>query len=252
MKHTDYKHLTGRLNAITKEFNRTRLLLSSPSVDEDGNPGPINRGPIWLAIIRVDNDLSKLMDGLVDEFVATNQARADQGHPATEDVRVLIQAMDGFMLATSTPVPKIGIPYVKTRQRANEWMKMANTWFPGLDSRPTPTTIPVTVDRKKMAKFFQKSFNKQSEANEITKFVNLCRAIESGLKERQYTPTDIGRIAYQVRQSKWIEVNYSPRLMSFAKFARLFFDACGVKLPRDPSPSRYKDPGKCDYSCWLT
>lgn len=145
MNHSDYKNLTGRLAFITREADRTRLLLTMPlTVDGDGNivatstPDPdgktfyANRNAIWLGIQTVDNDIAGLMDSLVDGFVEANQHRADQGNPVTADTRALHQAMAGFMSATSTPVPRWGVLYDKTRKRTGEWMGQMVSWFPDL------------------------------------------------------------------------------------------------------------------------
>lgn len=272
MKHSEYKNLTGRLVFLAREADRTRALLTMPlsvngngaivatsTPDQDGTPVEVNRAEIWRAVEAVDKDIAGLMGSLVDGFVEENQDRAKP----TADCRGLIEAMAGFMSVTSTPVPGWGVLYDQTRQRTREWMDQANTWFPdlndnqesGQESRPTST--PASIDRDKLARLFQVKFKEPRPGSDSRNplpsgFEMFYNAIESGLKNGMYTATDFGRIAYQVQQSRVVFPAYKPGKATFAKFARLFFEAVGVEVPADIAPSRYKKttPG-ADYSVYL-
>lgn len=275
MKYSDYMYLAGRLAFLTREADRTRALLTMPvfvTPGENGrnapivatvDPGqgeaveiPVNRTGIGLAVVRVDNDIAGLMDGLVDGYVDANQDRADQGRGATAGFHALFQAMAGFMEATNMPVEGFGPFYPKIRERAGKWIELATTWFPDLNDNEAPKKVAVpapAIDRDKLKKLFNFKFTEPTKGSDPqhplpVPFDLFCNTIYSCSVD--YTPTDYGRIAYQVRRSKYLNKPYKEDRMPFSKFLRIFCDACGVNVPKDTAPSRYKDLDP-DYSVYL-
>lgn len=274
MKHSEYKDLTRRLVFIAKEADQTRKLLTMPlsvtgdgaivatsTPDQDGTPVEVNRAEIWRAVEVVDNDIAGLMDSLVDGFVEDNQGRADQGNQVTTDCRELIEAMEGFMSATSIPVKGWGVLYDRTRKKAREWMDQANTWFPdlndnkefGKESRPTSTTDSVKVNRDRMANLFKPPFLRPTTRLGMEPLLSgvesFCNALDS--KMPMLCKWDIGSIALQVKESKVVLGQYQS--MPFTKFARLFYDICGVQVPKSlDGPGKFKArTEKSDFTSWL-
>jgi len=263
MKHSEYKNLTGRLVNLAREADRTRALLTMPlsvtgngdivatsTPDQDGPTVEVNRAEIWRAVEAVDNDIAGLMGSLVDGFVEENQDRAKP----TADCRGLIEAMAGFMSATSTPVPGWGALYDQTRQRTRDWMDQANTWFPdlndnqepGQESRPTSTTRPgrgktvtVSVDRNRLARFFNEDFrNNKRPGQQNSRFDQFYYATQTA----PFTKTDWGRVAYAIKWNHRIVAD-NVRFMDFTPWLVEFFGAIGVEPPKDKRQNKYEDQG---------
>ena len=278
MKHTDYTELTRALEFLASNAARTRAIMTMPlavtkdgaivatsTPDQDGTPFDTRgrAGEMWRAVETGDSKMSERMDGLVDGWTEGNQDRADEGMEPTADARALLTAMEGFISATETPVERWGILYKGTRDRCRAWINQASEWYPNYNAdrvntdqapRPTSTPATVTIDREKMAAIFIGKYKIQPLGSDHkplpSDFDMLCNAIQSGAEH--YTPTDFGRIAYQVYHSKMVLSTYQPGKMTFADFIRLFFDACGVEVPADIAPSRYaKKTKKIDYSEFL-
>ncbi len=148
MTHTDYDQLAGRLRILAGEADRTRALLTmalsvneagaivaTSTPDDAGTPVEVDRTQLWMAVEQVDTDIDSRMAGWEDVVVEVNQARADKGLESTADDRLLYQAMERFMAATSTPVPGRGVLYARTRTRCRTWMDRFVGWFPDLYPR---------------------------------------------------------------------------------------------------------------------
>ena len=274
MKHSEYVNLSRALESLTKGSDTLRALFSKveapadPATLEPGEPTtrwvPTDQArqhplfPFRFKLLdmatRTVEETARTMDGCWDRWTDTNQARADQGLEPTADTRGLVQAMAGFMSATDTPTRGIAGLYDPTRSRCRAWMDQATTWFPdlngnqepGKESRPTST--PAKVDRDRMADLFIPKFKDPDPITRLVPFDNFCRALDSG----DFTAKDIGRIAYQVQNSRFVLPKYKPGKTTFARFARLFYEFCGVPVPKDLAPRAYKDrTDKTDFDCWL-
>ena len=123
MELSDYRELTRRLSALTREADRTRWILSEDL--------PTN-GQVWRAVAQIDNENSGLMATMDRRFLDDYRELPAQAQ------RELSAAMSDFLVATSTPAGKWGQLYVKTRQRVQAWTDLVATWLPadgsGIDS----------------------------------------------------------------------------------------------------------------------
>jgi len=202
-----------------------------------------------------------MMDKYEDAYYNGNQERADNHLGPTHDVELLHNVIARFMSGNELNDNWDN----NVRDKANQWMSMANTWFPNLnDNQETNhadnlnlfnkengiTTPPTTIDREQLKGFFNGKFKESKPRPGMepltAQFDMFYNALESGT----WTPTDIGRIAFQVQQSKYVLPMY--RNMPFAKFARQFFDACNVRVPKDLAPRTYKNKTNAtDMDCWL-
>lgn len=263
MKHSDYMNLTRRLAFLTREADRTRALLTMPVVvtpdgtivatrepDQDGAVEvPTNRAGIWMAVVQVDTDVANLMDGLVDGFVEDNQGRADNRLNPTADVRALFQALAGFLVATGSPVEGWGVLYDNTRSRVRAWMDMATTWFPDLNHQdqadtinqvttpPSKRAVEVHPNRDMLSRFFNDEFKAPTRPGQSSRFDRFFYAISTA----GFTATEWGRVAYAIKFGHKIN-NPRVRNMSFTSWFKEFFQAIGVKPPKDPRQNKYAEP----------
>lgn len=269
MKHSDYIGLTRRLTFLAGEIGRTRALLTMPltvtpdgdivassTTIPDGTPVEVNRGPIRRAVDEVGNSIAGRMDGLLDGFVEANQGRADQDLDPTDDVRTLFDAMGAFMDATDEPIQGAGRLYEPVRTRCREWMEMANGWFPGLNDQGAgkkdgdgPKDIVPNLDRAKLEKFFLSNFCEPTPRIGMEPLSAGLDRIITRILTGNLCATDYGRMAYCARLSKVTKPVY--KRMDFAKFARLFCEACGVPAPKYLSPNKYKPTKQKDFSGWF-
>ncbi len=267
MKHSDYSKLIKRF----RDADRTVALLTMPlfvtgngsivateSPNTDWAPFDCPRGDLSRAVADLDNDTSQRMDSLLDGFLEEIQGRADNELAPTADIRALYETMSGFMSATSTP-GKVQVLFNKTRQRVRAWMDHVKEVFPGIDneesdrdnqtksSRATPT-----IDRDKLGALFQAKYKQPQPGPDprnplASVFEYFYNAVASGADN--YSLKDFGRIAFQLQHSGKVLSKYKPNMMPFSKFARCFFDACGIDPPKDLAPTRYsKETRKTDYS----
>lgn len=140
MTHSEYQELTGTFKGAYYTTNVTRSLITRPihwnsETIEPGQPEhPSNSN--WAVVYRElkvgDERVFNRLGELADSFVSENQARADSNLGPTADLRALVGAISKFLSVTSIPIPKIGAVYEKTRERAGEWLDLANEWFPVL------------------------------------------------------------------------------------------------------------------------
>lgn len=198
------------------------------------------------------------MNACENGFFKENQERADNKLGPTRDFVSLYRSISRYLSG-----PGINDPWDHIlREKLQEWRDQANGWFPDLndqgnDQEPadrvvTSTPATITIDRDKMAGFFIAKFKVPRTRPGMEPlppgFDMFYNALVTGTGN--YTPTDIGRIAYQVQQSN--AVLYQFKNMPFSKFARLFFEACGVPVPKDLAPRTYKVPTTAtDFSIWL-
>lgn len=143
MTHSEYNELTKLLKIMTGDadlFRDGRVYLS---VDDHGElriSGIDQAGQHATSIkkeilTRTENNVARaveIMNGCVDEWTASNQARADNKLPVTADDRALFEAMSGFMSATDGPIKNVGGVYSSLRSRCRSWMDQATEWFPEL------------------------------------------------------------------------------------------------------------------------
>lgn len=257
MKHSDYKNLTSWLANLTREADRTRALLTMPVIittdgtivatmepDQDGAVEiPTNPAGIWRAVVQVDNDVAKTMDGLMDGFVEANQGRADQGHGATADFRALYEAMAGFLVATEIPVDGFGPFYPKTRERTRAWMDQATTWFPDLNdqadthdqgtTQPSKRAVTVHPDRERLAGFFNNEF-KATRPGQKSRFDGFIYAMATA----GFTKTEWGRVAYAIKWNHKI-VTDRVRFLDFTVWLKEFFQAIGLEPPKETRQNKY-------------
>lgn len=266
MTHTEYIELTELLRKLTGDADLLREGRVYVSVDDHGEIQITTRAecdqtkhskPIKGELLtRTQNNVSRaveIMAKCVDGWVAYNQDRADNKLTVTDQDRALYEGMTGFMSATDRPIKNVSGVYASLRSRCRSWMDQATEWFPDLnavkESNQKSKRLPTrTIDRTKMENLFIGKF-KNKEKNDLpSKFEMFYNALASV----SYTPTDYARIAYQVQHSSNVLARYKPNQMTFAGFLRVFFDACGVDVPKDTSPSRYKDKTQAtDYSAYL-
>lgn len=242
MTHYYYKTLTTKLVQMTRDSESFRSLLTRPfEITKDGNE------KLWDILNNEDKEVDTWMDGLENQWVDSNQDRADKGSGPTVDMEPLVEAMSGFLVATQKPIGGRGVLYANTRARVEKWRDQATTWFHEIKVKPTPLVISIDTDRLKDC--FVDEFSKPSNGNGKSDFDVMCGWILKNTDS--YTATDIGRIAYQIWRSKW--ALYNIRLKPFSKWMREFCNICGVKVPKDISPTRYKNHTgpTIDYSPWL-
>lgn len=276
MKHSDYINLTGRLGKLTREANRTRSLLTmsvevmpdgaivaTSTPDQEHTPVDIDRAGIWRAVTDIDTDTVRIMDEAVDGWTDENQGRADRGLVPTADVLNLYSAMSGFLVATDTPAGRWGVLYERTRGRVRAWMDQAVAWFPDLidqgtgkptDQVPADTndhvarrSVTPAIDRDRLMACFQVPFTRSDTNTGSSKFDSFYNDLIK--RATAFSTMDYCRVARQVWRSKFIVIQKGR--MKFAKWLREFLDICGVDMPADPSPSRYKKTQSTDLSVWL-
>ncbi len=148
------------------------------------------------------------------------------------------------------------------------WVHMIQEYFPQLVVSTIPSTdttdqvadpgpavvkvATIRVDRERLAGLFIPVFKEPRPRPGMEPlppgFDMFYNALMSGAGN--FTPTDIGRIAFQVRESKHVLRQF--RNMPFAKFARLFYEICGVNTPKDLAPRTYrKQTTATRFECWL-
>lgn len=291
MKHSDYMKITWGLEHLmnSREFGIETLRVLFAKVEAPADPETLEPGrpaikmapaddarkhPLFpnrfLLLDSVGNSVDRtadLMDCCIDAWTETNQERADQGKKPTIDTMRLIPVMSAFMSATSTPIPGCVGLYDKVRTRCREWLGLANEWFPEImadqgcetepaprESEPASTTETGTINRDKLADLFHGGFKMAGSVpgseQKRSKFDDFYTAFASKNLDNPFTPTDIGRIAYQVQHCSFVLGRF--RKMPFSKFAKLFFGACGVPVPKDISPRTYnRTTEKTDMQDWL-
>ncbi len=143
MTHTEYIELTELLRKLTGDADLLRDGRFYVSVDDHGElriSGIDQAGQHATSIkneilTRTENNVARaveIMNGCVDEWTASNQARADNKLPVTADDRALFEAMSGFMSATEKAIKGVGRQYIPLRSRCRSWMDQATGWFPEL------------------------------------------------------------------------------------------------------------------------
>ena len=145
------------------------------------------------------------------------------------------------------------------------WVHMVNEYFPDVEVPPiipttdTPDQVADTapavvkvatgrVDRDRLAGCFVGGFKMPDRATGVVPF----EALHGDFVARvpSYTPTDIGRVAYQIKASKWAVSRI--KNATFSKWLREFCGICGATVPADTSPTRYKKTTpSTDFSTWL-
>lgn len=112
----------------------------------------------------------------------------------------------------------------------------------------TSTVEAIRVDRDRLAGCFKGGFK---GADPITNVVPFDRFHDDFVaRVPSFTTTDIGRVAHQVRASKWAvsRIKAGP----FSKWLREFCGICGATVPADTSPRAYrKTTPATDFSAWL-
>lgn len=145
------------------------------------------------------------------------------------------------------------------------WVHMIQEYFPQL---VVPSTVPSTdttdqvadpgpavvkvatgrVDRDRLEACFNGKFKMEDPT---TKVVPCARFLDGFVAQvPTFTTTDIARVAFQVRESKWV----MPRVrhLSFAKWLREFCGMCGATVPADTNPNKYTTPTpSMDFLAWL-
>jgi hypothetical protein len=109
-------------------------------------------------------------------------------------------------------------------------------------------TAPGPVDRDRLAGCFKGGFKMMDQATGVVPF----EAFHGDFVARvpSYTPTDIGRVAYQIKASKWAVSRI--KTATFSKWLRELCGICGATVPADTSPSRYKRTTPAtDFTAWL-
>ena len=149
------------------------------------------------------------------------------------------------------------------------WVYMICEYFPQLVVPSTDTTNQVAdpgpavvrgatstgermatgpVDRDRLAGCFKGGFKMMDQATGVVPF----EAFHGDFVARvpSYTPTDIGRVAYQIKASKWAVSRI--KTATFSKWLRELCGICGATVPADTSPSRYKRTTPAtDFTAWL-
>lgn len=246
MTHSEYQSWARAFRTLAKEADINRALSRKAGA-----------AVIWPALQITDRAGADKLAGLVDSFASENQERADNKKGATADLRELVEAMEAFLSATSTPVPSWGVLYPKHREQARDWLKLAYSLFPDLnttqegrrESRPASTTA--TINKEAMAELFQGGFKRADPETGVVPFDSFCNAFVSFLPT--YSLTDICRVAKQAWESKAVKKAY--RSGPFSKFARRFLvDGCNISpesIPADLAPSRYNKTGVTDLGAFL-
>lgn len=192
-------------------------------------------------------------------FFKENQERADNKLGPTHDFVSLYRSISRYLSGPGIKDPwdKGSWDYI-LREKLKEWRDQANGWFPDLndqvnDQGPadrvvTSTPATITIDREKLIECFTGGFKIPDRITGAVPFDGFHN--EFVRRATTYTTTDIGRVAHQVRQSKWAVARV--KRMNFSKWLRAFCDMCGVAVPADTSPSRYnKKTPATDFSAWL-
>ena len=150
------------------------------------------------------------------------------------------------------------------------WVHMIQEYFPQLvvpstipstdttDQEADPGTAVVevvtpTVDRDRLAKVFQPKFKERRPRPGMEPLQSGFDLFYDALvsKVGDFKPTDIGRVAYQIRASKWA-LSWL-REKTFAKWFREFCEMCGAKVPAETSPNKYdKTTRATDFTAWLS
>ena len=241
MTHYFYKKITDILVQCKYDSDSFRALLTRPTpITKDGNDR------IWGIHRYEDLNIAKMMDELENDWVDSNQDRADRGLGITDDIVSLCEAMIDFICCTNAQIEGRGVLYESTRARVSKWMGQAGKWYQ--DIKKASSKINVKVDRERLRKCFKVEFSTPNKFTGKVRFDELINKIER--EATTYTITDIGRIAHQIWKSSWASTYI--RKWKFAQWIRVFCQICNVPVPKDTAPTRYKTitPGT-DFSVWL-
>lgn len=194
-----------------------------------------------------------------NDFFKENQERADNKLGPTQDFVSLYRSISRYLsgpgIKGSWDIDSWDYIF---REKLQEWRDQANGWFPDLndqvndqgpaDRAVTSTPATITIDREKLIECFTGGFKIPDRITGVVSFDGFHN--EFVRRATTYTTTDIGRVAHQVRQSKWAVARV--KRMNFSKWLRAFCEMCGVAVPADTSPSRYnKKTPATDFSAWL-